>query len=55
MVRGKFRNLPNAYCLVHFACCREIRKMNDLKEDKLKEQHGGKPEEEIEESKESTG
>ena len=31
------KNLPNAYCLVYFATCREIKKMSDLEIDKLKE------------------
>ena len=29
MVRRHFTGVPNAYCLVHFACCREIKKMSD--------------------------
>ena len=37
-VRDRFRNLPNAYCLVHYATCREIKKMSDREVDKLKEE-----------------
>ena len=30
-------DVPNAYCVIHFACCREIKKMSDLEVEKLKE------------------
>jgi hypothetical protein len=30
--------VPNTYCVVHFACCREIKKMSDAEVDKLKEE-----------------
>jgi hypothetical protein len=43
-VREKLQNLPNAYCLVHFACCREIKKKSDLEVEKLKDERGGMPE-----------
>ena len=36
-MREKFKNVLNAYCVVHFACCREIKKMSDSEVDKLKE------------------
>jgi hypothetical protein len=59
MVREKFKNLPNAYCLVHFACCREIKKKSKLEVEKLSGQRGeggeNEPEEEVEETKEQTG
>ena len=32
-----FMDVPNAYCVIHFACCREIKKMSDLEVEKLKE------------------
>jgi hypothetical protein len=35
MVRRHFTGVPNAYCLVHFACCREIKKISDLDLEKL--------------------
>ena len=37
-IRDRLRNLPNAYCLCHFATCREIKKMSDAEIDKLKEE-----------------
>ena len=37
-MREKFKNVLNAYCVVHFACCREIKKMSDAEVDKLKEE-----------------
>ena len=37
-VRDRLKDVPNAYCVVHFACCREIKKMSDLEVDRLKEQ-----------------
>ena len=49
MVRDRLRNLPNAYCLVQFASCREIKKMSDLEVDKLKEERDKKRAEEREE------
>ena len=36
-IRDRIRDLPNAYCVVHFACCREIKKISDLEVEKLKE------------------
>ena len=36
-MREKFKNVLNAYCVVHFSCCREIKKMSDAEVDKLKE------------------
>ena len=36
-VREKFKNVLNAYCVVHVSCCREIKKMSDAEVDKLKE------------------
>ena len=38
MVRRYFTGVPNAYCLVHFACCREIKKMSDLEFEKIKKE-----------------
>ena len=35
IVRGYLKDLPNAYCLVHFACCREIKTISDLDKAKL--------------------
>ena len=49
MVRDRLRNLTNAYCLVQFASCREIKKMSDLEVDKLKEERDKKRAEEREE------
>ena len=36
IVRGYLKELPNAYCFVHFACCRAIKAISDLEVDKLK-------------------
>jgi hypothetical protein len=36
-VRGRLRDLPNAYCVIHFASCREIKKISDLEVERLKE------------------
>ena len=41
-MREKFKNVLNAYCVVHFACCREIKKMSDAEVDKLKEERNEK-------------
>ena len=38
IVRQHFIGLPNAYCLVHFACGREIRKMSDDELEKIKKE-----------------
>jgi hypothetical protein len=35
IVRGYLKDVPNAYCLVHFACCREIKTISDLEKAKL--------------------
>jgi hypothetical protein len=37
-VRKYFTGVPNAYCLVHFACCREIKKMSDLELEQIKKE-----------------
>ncbi len=50
-VRTKFRDVPNTYCVVHFACCREIKKMSDAEVDKLKEELDEKRAQESEEQK----
>jgi hypothetical protein len=38
IVRKYFTGVPNAYCLVHFACCREIKKMSDLELEQIKKE-----------------
>jgi hypothetical protein len=38
MVRKYFTGVANAYCLVHFACCREIKKMSDLELEQIKKE-----------------
>ena len=38
MVRRHFTGVPNAYCLVHFACCREIKKISDIELEKLRKE-----------------
>jgi hypothetical protein len=35
-VRALFTGVPNAYCLVHFGCCREIKKISDEEKEKIK-------------------
>ena len=35
IVRAYLKDVPNAYCLVHFACCREIKTISDLEKAKL--------------------
>ena len=36
-MREKFKNVLNAYCVVHFACCREIKAISEAEIDRLKE------------------
>jgi hypothetical protein len=38
IVRKYFTGVLNAYCLVHFACCREIKKMSDLELEQIKKE-----------------
>ena len=38
IVRKYFTGVPNVYCLVHFACCREIKKMSDLELEQIKKE-----------------
>ena len=37
VVRGFLKEVKNAYCVVHFACCRAIKTISDIDVDKLKE------------------
>ena len=51
MVRRHFTGVPNAYCLVHFACCREIKKISDLELEKIKKEFEEKIAKQLEEEK----
>jgi hypothetical protein len=49
IVRGYLKDVPNAYCLVHFACCREIKTISDLEKAKLSKEIAEKLAKDIEE------
>jgi hypothetical protein len=34
-VRRYLKEVPNAYCFVHFACCREIKTISDQEKAKI--------------------
>jgi hypothetical protein len=49
IVRGYLKDVPNAYCLVHFACCREIKTISDLEKAKLSKEIAEKLAKDLEE------
>ena len=49
IVRGYLKNVPNAYVLVHFACCREIKTISELEKAQLTKEIEKKLTKELEE------
>ena len=51
IVREYLKDVPNAYCLVHFACCREIKTISELEKAQLTKEIEKKLAKELEEKK----
>ena len=51
IVRAYLKDVPNAYCLVHFACCREIKTISELEKAQLTTEIEKKLKKEFEEKK----
>ena len=49
IVRGYLIDVPNAYCLVHFACCREIKTISELEKAQITKEIEKKLAQELEE------
>ena len=48
IVRAYLKELKNAYCVVHFACCREIKTLSEFEINNLKREFDEKHEKERE-------
>ena len=48
IVRAYLKELKNAYCVVHFACCREIKTLSEFEINNLKREFDEKREKERE-------